>query len=63
MPYYISSSDDKTRYQSNGQPSNLVNRPAEYSSESDATAAISSLGLSDVNVIFAVSFAAAASTP
>jgi len=63
MPYYISSNDDTMRYQSNGQPSNIANEPAAYSSESDATAAISSLGLSDVKVIFAVSFAAAASTP
>ena len=63
MPYYISSNDDTMRYQSNGQQSNIANEPAAYSSESDATAAISSLGLSDVKVIFAVSFAAAASTP
>ena len=62
MPYYISSSDDKTRYQSNGQPSNLVNRPAEYSSESDAAAVVSSLG-SDYKVVFAVSANAVASNP
>ena len=63
MPYYISNNDGNARYCSNGQQSTIVDKPAEYSSESDATAAISSLGLSDVKVVFAVSFAAAASTP
>ncbi len=63
MPYYISSNDGKVRYQSNGQQSTIVDEPAEYSSESNANATISSLGLSGVKVVFATSFAAAESTP
>ena len=63
MPYYISNNDETVRYQANGQRSTIVDKPAAYSSESDAASAISSLGLSNVKVIFAVSFAAAASTP
>ena len=63
MPYYISNNAGTSRYRSNGEKSTIVDEPAAYSNESDATAAISSLGLSDVKVIFAVSFAAAESTP
>ena len=63
MPYYISNNAGSVRYQANGQTSYIGAEPAAYSNESDATAAISSLGLSDVKVIFAVSFAAAESTP
>ena len=63
MPYYISNNAGSVRYQANGQTSYIGAEPAAYSNESDATAAISSLGLSDAKVIFATRFAAAESTP
>ena len=67
MPYYITNNSGNGKYRSNGmmdgETTSISLPAAEYSSESDATAAISSLGLSGIKVIFATSFAAAESTP